>query len=174
MSHLFISDGRLFIHSNDGIEEISSKFACEKAEEAGQSNSAHSWKTSEMNNPYWNSMTVWGGQAAVMPFVPYRFKWVMNDDANNIFYLLSNHHITGLFRYDLGVQEEQRIFHRNNFMISSIDFSRSRRQFAVSLPTEEGCTDIELLDENGRYESTLTAGDSRDMNPCFSRKNVDE
>jgi hypothetical protein len=172
MYHVFISDGRLLIHDDDGaIKELTSQFADQKMQEAETNKTHQGWKgKSSQDNPYWGS-AVWGNQASTRTFTPFRFKNVMLADDNTIFYLITNNFMTGLFKYNIEVDEEIRLFHRNDFLENGIDYSIQLDQFVAAVVTEDGSVDLELLNSQGSFTKNLTGGDSCDSNPVFSRKN---
>ncbi len=170
--HIFISDGRLFIHDDGGIREIVSKFAEEKAAEAERRKELHSWKTEGgQEGTYFTSETIWGKQAWARPFRRFRFKSVMTKDSNTLYYLLTNDFITGLFQYSIEDDEEVRLFHRREFAELGMDFSPDKSEFVAAVVLESGHINIELLDSESSYKKTLTEGDSRDCNPSFSKFN---
>jgi hypothetical protein len=172
MYHVFISDGRLYIHDDDGIREITSKFAAEKAEEAERQKELHSWKAEGgQESIYFSADTIWGRQAQARPFRGFRFKAVMIKDSNTLYYLLTNDFITGLFRYSVKDDEEVRLFHKRDFTELGMDYLTDTNEFVTAVVMEGGNVNIELLDSEGRYNQTLTSGDSRDCNPSFSKFN---
>jgi len=169
MRYLFISDGRLFTNSGGENVEITSKFAVEKMEDAERERSARGWKSSNMGiDPYFGASTVWGGQARSTPFRKFRFKNVMAKTEDIIYYLLTNDFVTGLFQYDIRAGEELRLFHKQEFHESGMDYSPQLDKFVAAMENEDQSVDIGLLNNQGGYEKALTSGDSRDSNPCFS------
>ncbi len=172
MYHVFISDGRLYIHDDDGIREITSKFAAEKAEEAERQKELHSWKAEGgQESIYFSADILWGRQAQARPFRGFRFKAVMIKDSNTLYYILTNDFITGLFRYSVKDDEEVRLFHKRDFTELGMDYLTDTNEFVTAVVMEGGNVNIELLDSEGRYNQTLTSGDSRDCNPSFSKFN---
>jgi hypothetical protein len=172
MYHVFISDGRLYIHDDDGIREITSKFAAEKAEEADRQKELHSWKAEGgQESIYFSADILWGRQAQARPFRGFRFKAVMIKDSNTLYYILTNDFITGLFRYSVKDDEEVRLFHKRDFTELGMDYLTDTNEFVTAVVMEGGNVNIELLDSEGRYNQTLTSGDSRDCNPSFSKFN---
>jgi len=172
MYHVFISDGRLYIHDDDGIREITSKFAAEKAEEAERQRELHSWKAEGgQESIYFSADTIWGRQARAIPFRGFRFKAVTIKDSDTLYYLLTNDFITGLFRYSVRDDEEVRLFHKREFTELGMDYLTDTNEFVAAVVMEGGNVNIELLDSEGRYNQTLTSGDSRDCNPSFSKFN---
>ena len=176
MKYLFISDGRLFINTRGENIEVISKFVEEKMGEAQRERSLHGWKGDKGmdTDPYYGSNIVWGGQAHSRPFRKFRFKNVMVKNENIIYYLLTNDLITGLFQYNISENEELRIFHRREFQELGMDYSPNIDKFVASMANEDQSADIELLDNQTVSEKILTSGDSRDLNPSFSRFSSEE
>ncbi len=176
MRYLFISDGRLFINTGGENVEITSKFAEEKMEEAQREHSLHGWKGDKGMDadPYYGANIVWGGQARSRPFRKFRFKNVMVKSENIIYYLLTNDFITGLFQYNISENEELRLFHRHEFQELGMDYSPNIDKFVVSMVNEDQSADIELLDNQAVSEKILTTGDSRDLDPSFSRFDAED
>ncbi|MHC4743930.1 MAG: hypothetical protein ACYS8Z_18590 [Planctomycetota bacterium] len=176
MYHAFISDGRLLIRTENGeLREITSKFAKEKAEDAEQQRSLHGWKTKgKEGSPYFNADVVWGGQASLKSFSRFKFKTVTYGGPDTIYYLITNNSMTGLFKYSISEDSELRLFHRQEFHECGMDYSPVRDKFVAATGREDGSVGIELLNNEGKYEETITAGDSKDSNPSFSRKNPQE
>jgi hypothetical protein len=176
MRYAFISGGRCYVHDDDGtLKEISSKFAKEKDEEGERQKSLYGWKSKGQNvDPYFRGPSLWGGQAGARPFSKFRFKSVMVGDTDILYYLLSNNFMTGLFKYNVKDDYEQRLFHKSDFLESGMDYSAARDEFVAATTKEDGSIDLELLDCEGKYIETITGGDSRDCNPTFSRHNRQE
>jgi hypothetical protein len=173
MRYLFISDGRLFANTGDENVEVTSKFAQEKAEYSQREHSMHGWKGDGVPgaDPYFGSNVIWGKQAYLQPFRKFRFKNVMVKNESTIYYLITNDFVTGLFQYSITENEELRLFHKRAFQELGMDYSPSLDKFVAAMVNEDLSADIELLDNQASYEKSLTSGDSRDSNPCFSRSN---
>ena len=173
MVYAVISDGRLYVRHPDGrIDEIESTFVKEKQERAERQSTYHNWKSqSDSNDGYFNSNVVWGRQASAGFVASFRFKDVIAADDNTLYYLLSNGVITGLFRYDLTDGFETRLFHRNDLIEHGFDYCPSRQEFIIAVQQEDMRCNLELFDKRGSAACSLTAGDSRDSYPSFSRQN---
>lgn len=173
MRYLFISDGRLFANTGDESVEITSKFAQEKAEYSQREHSMRGWKGDDVpgGDPYLSSNVIWGRQAYIRPFRKFRFKNVMVKNENTIYYLITNDYVTGLFQYNIPENEELRLFHKREFQELGMDYSPSLDKFVAAMVNEDLSADVELLDNQAGYERSLTSGDSRDSNACFSKSN---
>jgi hypothetical protein len=175
LRYAFISDGRLYLCDNDSsIKEIESKFANEKAEIADRTKSRQGWKVKgeAFGGPFSSSM-IWGNQSSITPYVKFRFRNIGFEDQNTLYYLLSNNFVTGLFKYTIDENYEQRLFHKQEMFVLGIDYSPVLKQFVISTVAEDRSAGLELLDEQGSYVQGLTGGDSKDSNPYFSRQNPD-
>ena len=176
LRYAFISDGRLYLCDNDGsIREVESKFANEKMEMADRTKSHQAWKAKEgaIGGPFSSSM-IWGKQSSITPYIKFRFRNIGFEDQNTLYYLLSNNIVTGLFKYTIDQNYEQRLFHRQDIVIYGIDYSHVLKQFVISAVAEDGSAGLELLDTQGSHKQGLTGGDSKDSNPYFSRYNPDK
>jgi hypothetical protein len=176
LRYAFISDGRLYLYENDGsIKEIESKFASEKEDMADRAKSRQGWKSKEgnMGGPFSGSM-IWGRQSSITPYMKFRFRNIGFEDQNTLYYLLTNNFVTGLFKYTIDENYEQRLFHKQELHVFGIDYSPILKKFAISTVAEGGSASLELLDEQGSYKQGLTGGDSKDTNPCFSNQNPDK
>jgi len=173
LQYAFLSDGRLYLCDNDGsIKEIESKFAAEKEDMADRTKSRQGWKAKDgaFGGPF-NSGMIWGQQSSMTPSMKFRFKNLGFQDQNTLYYLLSNNFVTGLFKYTIDQNYEQRLFHKNDLILQGIDYSPVLRKFAISTITEDASAGLDLLNEQGSYEHGLTGGDAKDTNPFFSRQN---
>lgn len=175
MRQVFIADGRLYVREHSGeIVELESQFVREKLNRSERRNITGGWKgRSSSEDPYWQAGVVWGGQAAPKMTVPFHFNHVVVADTNRIYYTLANPHVTGLFEYDFSDQFETRLFHKNDFHENGFDYSAVRKEFVISVWAEDRSCYLKLLDSTGSPEKTLTAGDTTDCNPSFSRHNPD-
>ncbi|MBE0537745.1 MAG: hypothetical protein IH624_18955 [Phycisphaerae bacterium] len=171
MIHAFISDGRLHLRGSDGTSrEIESRFVREKIDSAEQHRAHSGWKNSNCEDgSCWNRSVVWGSQSSSPSAAAFRFRDVIAVDANTLYYTVTNNVITGLFKYDIAEDEELRLFHRNGFKEAGMGFSQARTEFVMGVIDEDGKAGIQLLDERGGCKRRLTAGDSMDINPVFSR-----
>ncbi|MBN1997126.1 hypothetical protein JW935_06210 [candidate division KSB1 bacterium] len=176
MIQAFISDGRLFVRKGDSeAVEIESHFVKEKQINIERHRAHSNWKNkSAAEDPYFSSSILWGNQSSSGPSIPYRFKNVAVRDENTIYYTLTNFRITGLFEYNIEKDEEQRLFHMNDFFELGLDYSKSRNDFVISSSNPEGMAHLQLLDSRGSYIQDITSGDSRDSNPVFSRSNPNQ
>jgi hypothetical protein len=176
LRYAFISDGRLFLCDDDSsIKEIESKFASERMNRVEQTKSRQSWKSREetASGPFSSGM-IWGKQASIAPYVKFKFINVGFEDQNTLYYLLSNNLVTGLFKYTIDKNYEQRLFHKQNIVVHGVDYSAALEKFVISTAAEDGSTGLTLLDEQGSYQQALTGGDSRDSNPYISRQTTDK
>ena len=177
MLHAFIADGRLFIRQNDGsLLEITSKFAAEKAHAAQRQKDLHSWKTASenQNQSFFSPQVVWAKQASLHTSKQFIFTHVMIKDPNTLYYLITNNSVTGLFKYQMDQDYEQRLFHKNDFVSFGIDYCQKTDRFVTALLKDDASVDLELLDSDGQYIETVTSGDSKDSNPSFSAQDPDE
>ena len=175
MIYTFIADGRLYVCDKDGQrKEIESHFVLEKLDGAEYHKSHSGWKSasSDADTPF-NGSSVWGGQASSGPSLNYRFQNVICIDEDTICYILTNGTITGLFKYNIKEDHEDRLFHRKDHPCFGIDYSPRRNEFVIAVGDPDGRVNLQLLDERGSHIRDITGGDSRDCNPAFSMKDPD-
>ena len=172
MRHAFIADGRLYLRDGDGgVREIESRFAREKAEKAERRSERNAWRTgAEPANPFFGGNVVWGSQAQPVLCRPFRFEALLPGAPGEICYLVGNGSTTGFFRYAIETDEERMLFIRSGFVGAGIDRCPETGRFAIGVPREDGRSDLELYNAEGRIDKTLSGGDSLDTNPSFGRK----
>lgn len=77
-------------------------------------------------------------------------------------------------KYNIIQNEELRLFHRREFHNIGIDYSSKEGKFVAARIMDDGSSDLELLDKEGKSITYITEGDSRDSSPSFSRSNEKE
>jgi hypothetical protein len=167
MRHAFISDGRLYLRQNGKLDEIESPFARNNLEDYERHQSFRGWKSSSPENPA--TPPLWGTQAAQQGYTGFRFLSVAPASGAQVYYLLTNPHVTGLFLYDTASGDERRLFHKNEFQSAGIDYSTEREEIVLATADASGVVNLSLYDPEGRLRQTVTGGDSRDTQPAFSR-----
>lgn len=170
---LFLADSRLYVRDKAGaVNEIESSFARQKIEDADRHDSHHKWKraNADENNPYASSNQVWGRQSSQRHGAYFRFQHVLTIDPHNLYYILTNDLVTGLFKYNLSDGYEQRLFHRNNLAFHGIDFSPEQERFVAGVLAPDGRVNLEMMDSEGVRGKTVTDGDSCDAYPAFGKK----
>jgi hypothetical protein len=167
MQHAFISDGRLFLRQDDKLDEIESPFARNNLEDYERHQSFRGWKSSNQENS--SAPPLWGTQASQQGYTGFRFLSIAPASGSQVYYLLTNQHVTGLFHYDTTRGDERRLFHKNEFQSAGIDFSPERQELVLATVDQAGVANLSLFDAEGRQLQTVTGGDSRDTQPAFSR-----
>lgn len=170
--HAFLADSRLYVRDDAGrVREIESTFAKQKIEDADRRDSHHKWKRNDADesSPY-SSSAVWGRQATQRFDTYFRFQHVVTVDPDNLYYVLSNDLVTGLFKYNIPGSYEQRLFHRNNLEFHGIDFSVEQGRFIAGVLAPDGRVNLEMLDGDGVRGKAVTDGDSFDAHPAFGKK----
>lgn len=170
MNHcFFLSDGRLYQwKKGENPREIESHFVQEKCKETERQSSIHKWKQQGRGtDPVFGQALLWGNPTAAATISHYRHI-ELSAGEEDIYYILTNHQVTGLFRYELGENYESRLFHKNDFVSAGMDYSEKAGQFVIAVQEEDGRVHLTLLDAEGKYLETITSGDSRDTEPSFS------
>ncbi len=170
MNHcFFLSDGRLYQwQEGKNPREIESHFVQEKCRESDRQSSIHKWKhQGGGNDPVFGQTVLWGNPTTAASMSHYRHI-ELSAGEEEIYYVLTNHQVTGLFKYELGEDYESRLFHKNDFVSAGLDYSEKDSQFVIAIQEEDGRVHLTLLDAEGKYLEILTSGDSRDTEPSFS------
>lgn len=169
MVQAFIADSRLYVRDNaGGVREIKSPFATRRLEDAERRGERRAWLSGsgDQADPY--QAMLWGRRGVPGQVSPHRFTDIIPVDDHTLFYVLSDLDVTGLFKYDLGRDEELRLFHTNHFMAHGMDYSAERGHFVAAVQGSDGRVSLEILDGDGKVTETLTEGDACDTMPAFS------
>lgn len=168
----WISRGRLYVKRGDlPVTEIESDFARTSLEREMRQSQNNSWK---------GRSGVWGNMGTEPPgMAPWemadprrniRFAAVAAGDLpNEIYYVLEMGVVGGLFRYDMELDEETRLMHRQGFLARDISRHPEDGQLAMSLPQEDGTTGLSITRHDGLFGRTITLSDSFDEAPCWLR-----
>lgn len=167
LHHAFIADSRLYSRRSGRAEEIESPFARANLEDYERHKTSRGWKAADQNQA--SGYSIWGNQGTATAYTGFRFLTVVPAPADHLYYLISNGHVTGLFLFHLPTGEERRLFHKNDFHTAGLDYSPERQELACAVADEDGAVNVNLYDWEGRHKTAVTAGDSRDAHPSFSR-----
>jgi hypothetical protein len=168
MRFVFISEGDLFLkEAGRDASEIESPFARESLERATVRANRNSWKGQGREDAdMYSAGVVWGRQAGQRHRDHPLFRHVVRGvGENELIYALAMSASSGLFRYDLGTQEERRLFHRQDFDACGISCHRPTGELVLASRNEDDIGKLELYQEGGRRQR-LTAGEGHDANPC--------
>jgi hypothetical protein len=167
-----IRDGKLYRIENGVEREHQSEFIEEKIADRQRAQEAQGWirrpRASEGMGPWSQQNLIWGQRAARTGELRYRFTQVvrLNDDV--VLYSVTFNDVTGLFKYSISENYEQRIFHRNDLALYGLGSSPDGNTLAAAIQTGEQGIHLVQLDAKGHVEKQLTAGDSHDLTPAFT------
>lgn len=167
----YLSTGQLYLRQPGAAErQLESPFAVESQTRAQQRQLNRAWRQSgDETNPFSPSAMLWGGQTGDNGSgPPMRFiAAAPTRDPAKLLYLLDMGAVFGLFQYDLGSDQEKRLFHTNRWRGYDLATHPSDGRLACAVLHEGGSTNIGLLDENGGNLRELTGGDSQDEAPAW-------
>lgn len=166
---VFIAEGKLFVKTGAAApREIESPFARASATRAEERQARHAWKNGEEEErgPF-NSRALWGKQAhgAARHEHPVFRHVTRGAQPGEIFYVLSMSASAGVFRYNLDTGEEQRLFHREDFVASGLTCCPRDGRLVVASRGGDGIADLELVDPATRRRDRVTDGDGYDAFP---------
>ncbi len=166
---VFIAEGKLFEKTGAAEpREIESPFARAAATRAEERQARHAWKNgAEDDRGPFNSRTLWGKQAqgAAHHEHPVFRHVTRGARPDEIFYVLSMSASAGVFRYNLDTGEEQRLFHREDFVACGLTCCPRDGRLVVASRGADGIADLELVDPETRRRDRVTDGDGYDAFP---------
>ena len=173
VSIAWIAHGRLFVKRGESpVEEIESDFARSSLEREIRHSQNNSWK---------GRSGVWGSMGMEPPgMAPWEqntdprrtIKFVTvakGDSENELYYVLDMGPVGGLFKYDMELEEETRLMHRQGFTAHDISRHPTDGQLAVSSVREDGTVGLSITRHDGLFGRSLTLSDSVDEAPCWLR-----
>lgn len=162
-----IRNGTIF-HLADGREaEFVSPFAQEKLDLELKTYENNAWKHKEAPEHASQAMVprgmLWGGRGSgTKPQRPRATCVVRRGD--RLYYVLEMSRSRGLFFYDLAREEENRLFHKEEFDPRGL-FVAPDHTILTTVTSEDGAVHVVALDAEGRLERHLTSGDCIDEQP---------
>lgn len=164
----YLAEGRLFLQpSGADPREITSAFACDFEERQAKQQKVHGWKSQS---------GVWGEMGMAAPRMSQwdqgtaqrmvRFRSVdRGPEDGHLTYLVDFGHMTGLFQYDPGADQERRLFHRNDFPAQDLHRHPIHGRLAMSVAQPDGTKRLVVCEADGRMPRDVTVGDSVDEMP---------
>lgn len=159
-----IRNGTIF-HLTEGKEtEYVSAFAQEKLELEQKTYANNAWKHAESSEQGMvpRGMLWGGGGGGTKPQRPKVTCVVRRGE--RLYYVLQMSRSCGLFFYDLTRDEENRLFHKEEFAPRGL-FVAEDHSIITTATTDDGAVHLVVLDADGRLERTLTSGDCIDEQP---------
>jgi len=161
----WLAGGRIYTDSSD--EPFDSPFAQQVHDRGLEIQQRNAWKHEGSGARFaTGGMSVMATQQAVTP-MPTIAHVCRGNEPGEVWYCLSSHEITGVFRCDLAAGEEQRLYHSNQTRLEEIAPRPLERSMACSLRSDSGTVDLALLELDRGGLSTLTGGDSVDQAPSW-------
>lgn len=160
----YLADGKIFYKRAGGrIEQLHSPFAREAASRMERARERHSWKEGTAFN-----VAAHGGMRQFAPdLIPISATSATFDGDHRLLYFLSDHHVGGLFSYDLTTGTELRLIHRQRLHLSDLALEPGGGRIACCARTADGLGHIAMLDRDGGQYRELTGGDTYDSAPAW-------
>lgn len=114
------------------------------------------------------SMAQWN-QAGAPPIQQPRFVALARDkEPKQLLYAVSLGHVGGLFRYDLGSEQEWRLMHKEAFSPRDLAVHGESATLALSLERDPGSYRLATSKHEGRFLTTVASGDTLDAAPSWA------
>jgi hypothetical protein len=166
----FLASGSLFVKSpGHDVREIESPFALRALERQAKDQELHGWKSRSgvwgqmgMSPPEWSQ---WDEPTEARRQIAIRCV-SRGRTPNEIYYMLDLGDVHGLFRYDLELNRESRLMHRNGFPARSFAAHPSG-ELVVALQRNDGSIGLAFSKNDGCHWDHLKGGDAADLSPAW-------
>ena len=149
----YTSHGKLFHLSEEyHLEQIQSPFGQKIIDQTARLHQKNEWNATKQNT---DAKQVNITSVSMCP------------DDSMFYYILKTDSTGGLFAYDSDINEETRLFHRENFAAKDLDINRKTKEFICSQQSANGTSSIILISEDGKDIKEITGGDSIDDSPSW-------
>lgn len=171
MRFAFLSDGKLFLKSDDGAPRpLESAFAADRAERERERAERHAWKGAGRDpQETFNARAVWGRQSASDSLddgAPVYRHIAAGARPGELLYVLEMSASSGLFRHDVETGEEQRVFHRQEFLCGGLSCHPRSGEIVYSAADKSGLANLERFAAERSRDRSLTDGEARDAHPA--------
>lgn len=164
----YISQGKLF-HKSKALpaEQIQSHFGRKIIDQTVRMHQKNEWKTKGAGTHFGGS-ALWGIDRVDTDAVRVSITSVAHHRSRDrLFYILCSETAGGLFGYDGKTNEEQRLFHKENFMAMDLDINQETGEFACSRQFPNGTASIMVISPDGTDMRAVTEGDAIDDAPSW-------
>ena len=149
---------------------IESRFARDLLQRDANSRRNTSWKYAEREDAERGMLSgaqLWGRRGAPgAAMAPPRVLYACSaGQPGVIYYLLQVAGSIGLFRYHVDEQREVRLFHRSATPVLGMTYDADARRLILSNAQPDGCAHLDVYDEEGNHQGTVTGGDCVDGAP---------
>ncbi|MCP4353776.1 MAG: hypothetical protein GY795_50660 [Desulfobacterales bacterium] len=164
----YITQGKLF-HKSDSapLKQIQSHFGQNLVDRAVRIHQKNEWKTKGAGSHFGGS-ALWGvddaDTDAIRVFVT---SVTRSREKERLYFILESETVGGLFTYNYATDEENRLFHRNNFYAKDLDLNLETEQLVCSQMFPDGTSNIVMMNGDGSELRGITEGDSVDEAPSW-------
>ncbi len=164
----YISQGKLFHKcGNSPATEIQSPFGQKVIDRTIRAHQKDEWKTQGSGSHFGGSV-LWGVDRINTDAVRVNVNSVTRDpDTDQLYYLLFFERAGGLFVYDYETNEENRLFHKENFYAKDLDLNPKTDQLVCSQGFPNSISNIVVMNKDGSDLRELTGGDAIDEAPSW-------
>lgn len=160
----FISNGKLFYQApGEQVRELQSPHVRNVMERMERHQQMHGWKegtafsTSFSGRQRQESSEAVGIQARSAQFVAH----------DRVMYFLGDHSFGGLFEYDLALDAEKRVLHKQNLALDDLRIDPEGKRLLCAQHAKNGAANIVAMDADGGNYRELTSGDTVDTAPAW-------
>ena len=160
----FISDGKLFYQTpGQELRELQSPHVQSVVERMERHQQLHGWKDGTSFG------TSFAGYESHTPTDAVRIQatsaqFVTHD---RVVYFLKDNSFGGLFEYDLSLDREKRLLHKQYLSLDDLRVHPDGHQLLCAQHTNNGAANIVAMDVNGDNLRELTSGDTVDAAPAW-------
>jgi hypothetical protein len=164
----YITQGKLFYKDDSSpTNQVHSHFGQQIIDRTIRIHQKNDWKT-KGSGSYFGGSTLWGvdqvNTDAIRIFIT---SVAPSQEDNKLYFILESETAGGLFVYDCATQEENRLFHKENFHARDLDLSSENKQLVCSQHFPNGIANIIMMNEDGSDLRQITEGDSIDEAPSW-------
>lgn len=168
----YLARGRLHVRfPNKPPEEIESPFARQYIERQLRDREIDGWKGRSgvwagmgMAPPGLEQWQAAGGPAIDMPRV---VALARDQGPRKLLYALALGNVGGLFRYDLNLEQEWRLMHKEAFAPRDVAVHPQTATLALSLELDPGTCQLATSKHEGRFLTSVASGDTLDAAPAW-------
>lgn len=164
----YITQGKLF-YKNDSSpsSQVHSHFGQQIIDRTIRIHQKNEWKT-KGSGSYFGGSTLWGVDQVNTEAIKISITSVApSREDDKLYFILESETAGGLFVYNCATQEENRLFHKENFHARDLDLNSENKKLVCSQHFPNGISNIIMMNEDGSDLHQITEGDSIDEAPSW-------